>query len=470
MKNRYAFNAAITALLLAAVRLSAQPAAAQSAVAEKTAAQSAAAELAKRVITIEEAVDLAMENNIQLSSQAVDVRMKKADADFAWNVFIPSVQATGTMARSNTVSNPMGSLMKTLNPFYKEPELVEKDHWTAMGGLTISLNLNAALLEGLRATRQGYEAGLLTLEQARRQTAQNVKKSFYGILVQEESLKLARSKLASSEERLRQTGVNYKNGLVPELAYLQTQLAVETQKPAIQEAELNLAQQKSMFAFLLNLPAGTELELSGEIRPTLVQHNADDLVSKHLGSRLDLAILSKNIEMLETQKRATILQIYTPSLALSQSFSPRISAIDDPWLEKDSWSDSGAFSLTLAWNLTNMLPFSQTARGIADIDDNRVKLEQSMLQASYAAELEIRNLVRKLDKSRAAIAAMEMNVSIAEKAWKLSEAGYRAGTIEYLDLKDAENSLMQARLGVLAEKFTYLSTSLDLETAVNAAL
>jgi len=425
----------------------------------------------KRVLTIDEAVTLALENNIQLASQAIDLRMKKADADFAWNVFIPSVQATGTLARTNNVSNPMASLMQVVNPLYTEPELTEQDHWTAMGGLTVSLNLNAALIEGLRATRQGYEAGILTWEQARQQTTQNVKKSFYGILVQEESLKLAREKLATSEERLRQTGINYRNGLVPELAYLQTQLAVETQKPAIQEAELNLAQQKSMFAFLLNLPAGTDIELSGEIHPTLVQHNADDLVKKHLGSRLDLALLSKNIALLQTQKRAQLLQLYTPSLALSQSFSPRISAIDDPWFNPDSWTDSsGAFSLTLAWNLTNMLPFSQSARGIDDINDNRIKLELALTQSAYAAELEIRNLVRKLDKSRSSIQAMEMNVSIAEKAWKLSEAGYRAGTIEYLDLKDAENTLMQARLGVLAEKYTWLSTSFDLEAAVNSVL
>ncbi|HPX46849.1 MAG TPA: TolC family protein, partial [Treponemataceae bacterium] len=425
----------------------------------------------KRVLTIDEAVTLALENNIQLASQAIDLRMKKADADFAWNVFIPSVQATGTLARTNNVSNPMASLMQVVNPLYTEPELTEQDHWTAMGGLTVSLNLNAALIEGLRATRQGYEAGILTWEQARQQTTQNVKKSFYGILVQEESLKLAREKLATSEERLRQTGINYRNGLVPELAYLQTQLAVETQKPAIQEAELNLAQQKSMFAFLLNLPAGTDIELSGEIHPTLVQHNADDLVKKHLGSRLDLALLSKNIALLQTQKRAQLLQLYTPSLALSQSFSPRISAIDDPWFNPDSWTDSsGAFSLTLAWNLTNMLPFSQAARGIDDINDNRIKLELALTQSAYAAELEIRNLVRKLDKSRSSIQAMEMNVSIAEKAWKLSEAGYRAGTIEYLDLKDAENTLMQARLGVLAEKYTWLSTSFDLEAAVNSVL
>ena len=65
---------------------------------------------------------------------------------------------------------------------------------------------------------------------------------------------------------------------------------------------------------------------------------------------------------------------------------------------------------------------------------------------------------------------MDLSVSIAQKAYRLTEQAYRAGSVEYLDLKDAENSLLQAQIGVRTEKYNYLSTLLDLETAVNAQL
>lgn len=422
-------------------------------------------------LTIEEAVNLAMENNISLASSAIDLRIKKRTDDYALNMLIPTVQLSGTLARSNNVSNPYAPLLKSINPYYQEAEVTEADHWTAMAGLSISLNLNAAIVEGLRMARKSYEAGLLTWDQARKETEKNVRKAFYAILLQEGSLAIAKDKLATSEERFRQIQINYRNGLVSELILLQTQLAWETQKPAIQESELGLQQQKEFFAFLLGLPAGTEVQLSGNIEPDLAAFNADELVQKYLGNRLDVAILSKNIEILNSQIKLAQLQRFTPSVVLSQSYKPVLSSVEDSWTDTGNWTDSqGAFSITVAFELSGLLPFSTTGKSVADTKDSLAQLELTMQQAAYNAELEIRNLVRKLDKCKASITAMELNTAMAKKAYALSEQGYRAGTVEYLDLKDAENTLLQAELGVLMEKYNYLATLLDLEGALNTKL
>ncbi len=418
----------------------------------------------EKVVTIEEAVSLALENNVQLESNAIDLRIKERARDNAWNVFLPSAQISGSLARQNKVSNAYASLFQMMGT--PVPETTEKDHWSIVGGLSLGLNLSAALVEGLRATRQSYEAGKITLEQARQDTERNVRKSFYGILVQQESVRLLREKLAASEDRLRQTQINYRNGILPELSVLQTQLSLETQKPALREAEIALDQQKKVFAFILGLPVNTDLSVEGKIDPPIRSFDEDELVSKYLASRLDIALLAKNLEILNTQVRASKLQMYTPSVALSQSWLPMKAPID-----ADKWTDSnGSFSVTVAFDLIGLIPFSRTGQSLAEAEDGVRKLELTMGQASYNAELEIRNLVKTLDKSRSSIATMELSVTIAEKAYRLTEQGYRAGTIEFLDLKDAENSLLQAEIGVLMEKYKYLSTLLDLETAVNAPL
>lgn len=423
------------------------------------------------VVTVERAVELAMQNNIQLASTAIDVRMKKRARDYAWNVFVPSVQATGTLARSNNVSNPYEDLIRMLNPMYQSPEITESDHWNAIAGLNISLNLNLALVEGFRATRQNYEAGVLTYEQARQETEINVRKAFYGLLLQEGSLAVARDKLATSEERLEQTRINYQNGLVPELSYLQMQLAVETQKPAIMETVLQLDQNKNLFGFLIGLPPGSEIVLEGSINPETQSFDADELVEQYLGNRFDLALLEQNRLMLETSLRATQIQRFTPSIALSQTYSPRLSSIEDSWTDTENWTDSsGAFSVTLMFNIMEMFPFSSSGVKAADTRDQIEKLNLAFNQLADNAEIEVRDLVKKLDKSRAAITAMELNVSMAEKAFTLTEQAYRAGIKEYLDLKDAENMLVEARVGVLLEKFNYLSALLDLEKALNITL
>ncbi len=415
-------------------------------------------------IHLDEAVRLAFQNNVQLSSMAIDLRMKKAEKDYAWNVFLPNVQATGTMARSNLKEV---STMVPFPPFTETIVLEEKDKWKVMGGLNISLNLNAALFEGLRATRQSYEAGLLSYEAARRDTEQNVKKAFYGLLLQEGSLAISKEKLASAQKRKTQMEANFKNGLVSELQYLQVQLALETQKPAIMEAELLLAQQKELFAFLLGLPLGTEIVLVGEIAPHIQEFNADELIAEYLGRSFELAQLDKNKELMETQLRATLLQTYTPTIVLSQTFNPALGKIDDDWFKKDNWADtSGAFSLTIAFNLTNLLPFSGMGQNIQKTRDTIEKLELAKKQALHMSEIDIRNIIQRLEKTRAAIEVMKLNEEIARKALRLSEEAYNAGLLEYLDLKDAETSLLQAELGVLSEKFNYSIGLLDLEKAI----
>lgn len=434
--------------------------------AEETPREEGSRTESERTVTVDEAVALAMENNIALTSAAIDVRVKKRGKDLAWNVFIPSVQATGTLTRANNVSDPLAMLAAIPMLGYTSPSMSEADHWRAILGVNLSLNVNMALFEGLKATRQGYEAGLIGYEQARAITEAGVRKAFYAILLADGSLGIARGKLATSEQRYAQTLTNWKNGLAPELSLLQTQLAVEQQRPIVMEAERAVETAKGDFAFLIGLPLGTKLRLDGAIDPTLVDANADELIAKHLAGRLDLALQAKMIEMTKTAIRANRLQRYTPFLQISQSFGTALSPID-----AGTWSDdTGAFSLTLGMELSGLLPFSSAGQTAADKNDELAKMDLQLKEKAYAAELEVRNLIKQLEKSETSIKTMELSVALAKRAHTLTEQGYRAGTIEYLDLKDAETSLLQAELGVLNEKFNYISTLLDLETALNAKL
>jgi len=414
------------------------------------------------VLTVQEAVELAMQNNIQLSSTAIDLRIKQRAWQTSWKVFIPNVQASGTLARTNMNEVMMGPM---------QVQLDEKERWSAMGSLGARLDLSLALVEGLRATRQNYEAGRISWEQARFETEQNVRMAFYGILLQEGSLKLSYDMLAVGEERVRQARTNFQNGLIPELTFLRAQLQVKSQKPEIQKAEQELARQKELFAFLLGVPQGTQIELRGAISARPVLLDGETIVQNGLAQRFDLVLLAKNIEILRTQARATALQLYTPALVLSQTWSPRLSAIYDNWLDTDNWVDSsGAFSLTVAFNLTALLPFSSQAQSLRELRDTVRKMELNLKQATRMGEIEIRTLLNTLERSMISLDVLQHSVELAEKAWRLSEQGYRAGTVEYLDLKDAENSLHQARLGVLVEQFNHTTTLLNLEKAVGAKL
>jgi outer membrane protein TolC len=293
---------------------------------------------------------------------------------------------------------------------------------------------------------------------------------FYSLLLMQENLKLQETSLESAKSRAEQAEINYRNGRVPQLSLLQAQVAYENQKPQVLKMRQAADQNLDTFAFLLGMPPGTEIALEGAIEPEYYDLNAGRLIQDNLNSRLDLRSLNQNLVGLNTQLKALNLQSYTPALQLSWNYQPvaGFTALKDG--ADDPWSDQGSLSLTLAWNLTNLLPWSTQRQQAKDLQANIEKLHLGAATLTDQATNEIIALVNSLDLSRSQLAAMEANIDLAQRAYDMTAASYRNGTTELLDLRDAENSLNQAKLGLLNEQFTYLSGVLDLEYALNTKL
>ena len=424
----------------------------------------------KMVLTVEEAVNYAKENSRSLKSANIDLQIKKRAKNFSWNVLVPSVQATGTMSRANEVTNTMDAIMSAINPYYQPAEIEPSDHWKTIGGLTASLNLSVALIDGIRASFANYEAGLITWEQTYKETELNIRKMFYALLLQQESLNLQKTTLANAKNRFEQAKINFRNGLIPELSLLQTEVTYENQKPAIVKQEQALKEQLDTFAFLLGIPQGTEIALSGEITPDFVELNPQELYQKYMENNLEIALFKKNLEMMKINYSAQNLQIYTPAVSLSYGWQPVLSDITADWGDKDNWFDNGSFSVTLAWNLTNMLPFSSASLKVQDLKNNIEQMNLNLINLEENAKMKINNLVNVLNQSRAAIESSNRNISLAQKSYDMTSIAYRNGTTELLDVREAETQLNQAKLALASEKFNYLAGLLDLEFAINSKL
>ena len=96
--------------------------------------------------------------------------------------------------------------------------------------------------------------------------------------------------------------------------------------------------------------------------------------------------------------------------------------------------------------------------------------EKTLQQSIQGAELEIESLVLQLQKAQASLEVLQLNVQLAEKAYEMAERGFATGALEPLQLEDADNQLSNARHQVLQEKYSYITTLLDLEYAVNQSL
>lgn len=417
-------------------------------------------------LTIEQAVDYARENSKTLQSSAIDLEIKKRASSYSWNQFMPSVQVTGTMSRKNEVT-PM-SISIPGYPMPPQPDPTEADHWTAVGGVSVSWNFSAAMIESIRLAKRDYEAGVISWDQTLRQTELQIEKLFYGLLLQEESLKIQQDSLENARLRMEQARINYLNGLIPELSYIQAQVSYQNMKPSVMKQEQLLKQQLDMFGFLIGLPAGTKIELEGAIEPPHIDLVAQDLVDISMENNPDILLLNKNLEILKLTYSMQNLQTYIPSLSLSWGFQPVVSDIQENWI--DNYTDGGSFSATLVWNLTNMLPFSANQQKAKDTKDNIRKMELSLETLKENTALNIRTQIDNLNQAWANIEAASGNITLAQKSYDMNVTSYQNGTRELLDVKDAESQLNQAKLGLINSKYEYLTGLLDLEYSLNIDL
>lgn len=450
-------------------------------------------------LTEDSAVAYALENSLSIKSSAIDLEIKKRAGDNAWNVLLPTVQASGTLSRSGTssyssmeaaaqsalLSARVGALEKGSSlpverqaAFYNQIlggmgyEDTESGHWTTIGNLGVSWNLSLAYIGQIKAAKADYEGGKITYEKSVRETEVNVRKLFYGLLLQQENIRIQKTSLENARLRAVQTETNFKNGLVPELSMLQAQVSYENKRPEVEQADRLLRQQLDTFAFIIGLPVGTSIVLDGSIEPEYVDVDVDTLIQKYSASSLDIKNLDATISSLKDNLSAINLSSYTPALALNYSLQPAlIYGLDfDRYTDADNWNDSNSFSITLAWNLTNLLPWSSNRQNAKNIESNLKKLELSREMAVENQKVEVRKAVDTLTQARQQIDAMGRNIKLAQRSYEMTMRSYRNGTIELLDVRDAESQLDQAKLGLANQKFNYISALLDLEKTLNINL
>jgi len=440
-----------------------------------------------------EAVELALSSNLGLQSSRINLDTRKRASDMSWNQFIPSITLTGTLNRDNYASTAGGmvplDIAALINPvltsFFDDygfsfpglptgmlygvyPYSVDVPQWRMLNNTQISLTISAAMFENMNRLRLDYESGLLSYERAKRQIERDIRKAYHNILMLQENINLMRGSFQNVERQVQTAQANYNAGLAPELTVLQARVARENMRPVIEQAENGLRLLMAQFAMFLGLPYDTQFELI-PITDTIdfIPIDIADMISQAAAGKPDIHELRQTILMLESARKMQALAL-APSLTLSWNNS-MVFAGDmwkDPWFKDENWRSSGSFSLTFAFRLHSLFPFSTDSQALRNLDDQIKTANIGLAQMIMGTEIEVYGIVLALERTRINAQALEQTVALAQQAFRLTEQAYRAGYQDYFQVQNAEQSLRQANVQLLEQQFTYLNSLIDLEYAI----
>lgn len=390
---------------------------------------------AQTSLTAEQAVEYAVKNNLSLQRTQLSAAAKKRASDLSWNALIPTVSASSAVSKANA----------------------DGSDWIPSETLGASLTLSPATVSAMKSARIDYEAGLLDYQTARRNLGLSTRKAFSQLLLFKAQIEVYRRKIETAKSQYDQTAAMARVGQASQLDLLSAQVNWETLKPALEDALVSYENALDAFKLTIGMEAETDIALEGELA---VNTDLDAMAkTARAGEPAEVETLRKSIESTKAQKKASSDQLLMPSLSLSYSASPTYA--------NDEWNDAGKFSAAVTIKLDGFLPSSSTKETLNKYDDAVADFANRIAEAQRTAEATVRKLRRSIEKSLNSIEALSLNALLAEKSYELREESYRNGRSELQSLKDAGDTLVEARASVLQEQYTLAGAILDLEAELN---
>ena len=412
-------------------------------------------------ITLNEqsAVQRALAENLNLAQQRVTLSGSARSANTAWNALLPSLNLSGSLIRNN----------EEVSTFVGDPY---NEVFSAQ--LQAQLVFSIASIEGIETARLNYAADLISFDEAAATISTDVRKLFYNLILLEQQILVAQQGIATASQTLAQAEAEFRGGLVAEVTVRQAEVALQNSRLVLQRQEAAYEDLFGSFRLLLGVDDDQEIELQGTIEVPPVADLEQIAANTDPSDRWDVQVLDAQIAARHSLNRANRQFERTPTVTLGASYAPALAdpfnpdnAVNNDWSE---WNDGGSLSVTVTVPLDHYLPFSSSAVDLRNGDEALESLAIQRQSALDAARSQTAALLRQVDNSRAALESLSLSLELADEIYQLTLDAYQQGATDFLDVQEADDDLEAARYELLAEQFTYLSTLIDLEYALNTPI
>ena len=419
------------------------------------------AQTGAEMLTLDEqnAVQRALDQNLTLAQRRVSLAGSARSSKSAWNTLLPSLNASASLIRNNTATPTFGG---------------DSYHEVFSAQLQAQVVVSIAAIEGIETARLNYASALISYDQAAATIATNVRKLFYNLILLEQQMVVTQQGIATASRTLAQTDAEFRSGLVAKITVRRAEVALENSRLTLVRQSTAYRDMHADFRLLLGIDDDRAIELQGTIDAPPVPDLARITETSDPTDRWDIQVLDARIAAQRSLTRANRRRDRTPTVTFGASYAP---ALADPFNPnsaandtRSEWNDSGSLRVTVTVPLHHYLPFSAGAVALQNSDEVLQSLVIQRQSALDTARSKTESLLRRVENSRVALESLALRLALAEEIYELTLDTYRRGTTDFLAVQKADNDLETVRYELLAERFTYLSTLIDLEYALNTPI
>jgi outer membrane protein len=373
----------------------------------------------KRPMSIEEAIQIGLENSKTLHIASMKVLAADARSSEANAARLPSLKLQAGYARLSEI-DPFAVQV----PFYPLPITISP---IVLNNYSTRLALQQPLFTGFRLEKSAAAA-----EYAAEAASYDLSRDKTDLVF---NVELVKAHLTDVENMMAQ-GLATKNEL----------LKVQVQLSSSQLAQIDASNSVMIAMMTLNnligLPIQTEIDLTSAIQPQSIENQPSaEIAQEAIETRADLKAAEMRVQANEASVTAAKGSWY-PQVSLYGNYyysrpNPRILPTKDEF--KNTWDLGVNLSFDI-WNWNTVK--HQVDQGEAALAQSREATEQ--LKDAITLEANQANLV--LLQSRKKIKVAEKGVEQADENYRITKNKFTSGTATNTDLLDAEVALLRAKV------------------------
>lgn len=382
------------------------------------------------VLSLEDCIDITLKNNPTISSSFASQEAQRNRLSQTKSSYLPQIDASANYSRSDSES---------------------ETGWSgAQDGYSSSINAKQLIYDfgktGLSSAIQenSYYSAVADTRNLIINTIYELKKAYYDTLLARESKHVYEQSVEQYQEQLKRAQAYYQVGTRPKIDVTTAQVNLNNAKLNLIQAENSL---KKSYHVLLNVmgiydPAPQfSLQMNNTLPEfTLTEEEALDTAMKNrqdlLGYKLKLESARQNIKLSRTG--------YAPSINATGSYG--WSGGDFPLY--DRWSVGAGVSIPIFSGLS-------TYNSVKEAQNNMLSAYYNLTSAEQNILLEIKEAYLNVQDSKSKIPVAEITRTQAQENYELAVGRYKVGVGNYIEVKDAETTLSDAKLAYIQAVFDY---------------
>ena len=398
-------------------------------------------------LTIERALQLALEGNEGLKVEQERLREAQAHVSEAKAAFLPTLDL-------NFLYTPAQEfpLLRIPAGVFGPAEQTFKANFTREN--IMRLDVSQPLYTGGRLSNAygiqaaAQESSRLQVERARQALALRVHETFYAALMNDQGVRVTEEGVRIAEHHLELARARFEGGTAARLDVLRAEVELANARAKLIRARSQAQVSYQALRTVLSMPEGTPLRLAGTLDEVPAVPAAADL-SQAVAARADIRAIGEQREMAERAVSLALAEL-KPTVAFTGNFQYQEDGLDNLL---NGQNRSYQFGLAVRVPLF-AAPAVAAKRSAAAA---RVKQAEHGAQATLdGARLELTSASTELEASREIVATQQKAVELAREGLTIAEVSYENGVITSTELNDARLSLLETEWELMQAKYAQI--------------